>query len=320
MDIAEYYRGIGILAKMQLEDTEDEDYYWVGSKIDPKKAAGTKTVVYLGCNVLRTLHLAAQFVKVVKSLTNNVIVLSGPAYCCGYPHSMMEGDNKVGSRQGNRTVETFRMLCPERVILWCPTCTRQYATNVGIDWETEPYQVIHATEFLAQNIERLPQVYVGEACTVAVHEHPDDEVSQQNVRDVKSILQKLKGVDVVEGGRLSGFGYHCGIHAEQPNILFSEAIDASITNIQQSVDMIVSIYHSCHRALVKAAKRRNIKCVNYVDLVAQRAGLQIPDRFGYFVNLGDENRIWEEVASYFGPTDEDKVRRVIRDFLVTGAK
>ncbi len=40
---------------------------------------------------------------------------------------------------------------------------------------------------------------------------------------------------------------------------------------ETQIDTIVSVYHSCHRALVRAAKRQEIACVNYVDLVAERA-------------------------------------------------
>ena len=35
----------------------------------------------------------------------------------------------------------------------------------------------------------------------------------------------------------------------------------------------------------------------------------------YFAELGDEDRIWAEVADYFPPKDEVDVRRVIREFF-----
>jgi hypothetical protein len=54
--------------------------------------------------------------------------------------------------------------------------------------------------------------------------------------------------------------------------------------------------------------------VNYVDLIAERIGLQVPDRYGYFVDLGDENLIWQEVADRFKPEEEEGVRQLIRNF------
>ena len=314
MDFAQYYKDITILVKMQLGDAAD--YFWQGTKVNPKQVKQVQTVVYLGCNVLRTLHLAAQFVRIVKLLTqDDVVVLGGPAHCCGFPHSALTGHGEVGKGQGLRAVETFRLLRPQRVILWCPSCVRQYGDRLGVNWKAEDYEMIHATEFLAQNMQLIPQLYSGTLRTVAIHEHADDECNRKNVARVKSLLQQLKGIKVVDGGQIVGFSYHCSTYAEQPSQSFVNCLDASITSTQTHIDSIVSVYHSCHRALVRAAKRQGISCANYVDLVAERAGLQVPDRFGHFAELGDENRIWEEVADCFPPKDEPDVRRVIRDFF-----
>jgi len=314
MNIAQYYKDITILVKMQLGDTAD--YFWQGTLVNPKQARQAQTVVYLGCNVLRTLHLAAQFVRIVKLICqDDVVVLGGPAHCCGFPHSALPSHGEVGKQQGLRAVETFRVLGPRRVILWCPSCVRQYSDKLSVNWKAEDYEMIHATEFLAQNAQLIPQVYSGTPRTVAVHEHADDSRNRENVASVKSLLQQLKGIEVVEVGQMVGFGYHCSTNAEQPSQSFVDCLNASITSDQTQVDTIVSVYHSCHRALIRAAKRQGISCVNYVDLVAERAGKQVPDRFGQFAELGDEELIWAEVADYFPPRDESDARRVIRDFF-----
>ena len=313
MDIAQYYKDITILVKMQLGDTAD--YFWQGTKVNPQ-AKRAETVVYLGCNVLRTLHLAAQFVRIVKLLCNDdVVVLGGPAHCCGFPHSALPGHDEVGKRQGLRAVDTFRVLRPRQVILWCPSCVRQYDVGLKVNWPDEEYEVMHATEFLAKNAKLIPQSSPSIPRTVAVHEHADDERNRKNIADVKRLLQQLKGIKVVEGGQIVGFGYHCSTNAEQPSQSFVHCLDTSIASSETQIDTIVSVYHSCHRALARAAQRQGVTCVNYVDLVAERAGLQVPDRFGHFVELGNEDRIWAEVANYFSPKDEEVARRVIRDFF-----
>jgi heterodisulfide reductase subunit D len=309
MNIAHYYKDVNLLSRMQLEDPSD--YFWRHSKIDPETISGTQTVIYLGCNVLRTLHLAAQFVKIVKALCENVVVLGGPAHCCGYPHSILQGNTTIGRKQGIRAINTFHMLRPKQVILWCPTCIRQFQTEVSIDWENESYEVVHATEFLARNSHLFSYSYPGKDRVVAIHEHADDVHNQEHVRNVRHVLSQLKGISVVDGGLLSGWSYHCNTNAEQPSQTFLDALDGSIVG---QADTMVSIYHSCHRALRRAARRRGMECVNYVDLIAEQTGLQVPDRYGYLVDLGDENLIWQEVAGRFKPEEEESVRRLIRNF------
>jgi len=311
MNIAQYYKEMNLLFRMQLEDPND--YFWEHSKIYPETISGTQTVIYLGCNVLRTVHLAAQFVKIVKALSQNVVVLGGPAHCCGSPHSEL-GNTTIGHRQGIRAVDTFRALHPKQVILWCPVCIKQFQANASIDWRDESYEVIHATEYLARNSNRFSSIYHGKDHVVAIHEHADDVNNQEHARNVKRVLSQLKGISVVDGGILSGWSYHCNTNAERPSQAFLDALDGSITRVVGQADTMVSIYHSCHRAVRRATQRCGMECVHYVDLIAERTGLQVPDRYGYFVDLGDENRIWQEVADRFKPEEEESVRQVIRTF------
>lgn len=311
MNVAHYYKEVNLLLRMQLEDPND--YFWEHSKISPETISGTQTVIYLGCNVLRTVHLAAQFVKIVKALDENVVVLGGPAHCCGFPHTTA-GNTTIGQNQGIRAIDTFRALHPKQVILWCPSCIRQFQADARVDWSNESYQVMHATEYLVRNRNRFSLLFPGKDRVVAVHEHGDDVNNQEHARNVKCMLSQLRGISVVDGGTLSGWGYHCHTNAERPSQAFLDALDGSITGVVGQADTIVSIYHSCHRAVRRAALRCGLECVNYVDLIAERIGLQVPDRYGYFVDLGDENLIWQEVADRFKPEEEESVRQLIRHF------
>jgi Fe-S oxidoreductase len=225
------------------------------------------------------VHLAAQFVKIVKALSENVVVLGGPAHCCGSPHST-SGNATIGQNQGTRSIDTFRALHPKQVILWCPNCIRQFQANASIDWKDESYEVLHATEYLARNSHRLSSIYPGKDRVVVIHEHADDVNNQEHARSVKRVLSQLRGISVVDGGILSGWGYHCDTNAERPGQAFLDALDGSITSVVGQVDTIVSIYHSCHRAVRRTAQQCGIECVNYVDLIAERTGLQVPDRYG----------------------------------------
>lgn len=317
MDISQYYGGVNILVKMQLENAED--YFWQSTRINATKVGRAKTVIYLGCNVLRTIHLAAQFVKLVQAISEDVAVLGGPAFCCGFPHAVLGENSKTGDRQGAQAINLFEQLSPEQVILWCPTCPRQFQKKSGEHWHNGKYDVVSAPEFLARNLSRFPQIYPGKPRIVALHQHRHDQEDLRNTAAVKQILSQLEGIRVIEEGELKGFSYHCATNAEHPSEPFMQALDASVAEISVTADTVVSVYHSCHRAVFKSAQRCGISCVNYVDLVAERVGFQTPDRYGYFVELGDENKIWEEVANRFNPKEENTVRQVIREYLVNGA-
>ncbi|WNZ24149.1 (Fe-S)-binding protein [Leptolyngbya sp. NK1-12] len=317
MDISQYYGGVNVLVRMQLESVEDQ--FWQNTRINAAKAGRAQTIIYLGCNVLRTIHLASQFVKLVQLICEDVIVLGGPAFCCGFPHAVLGENSRIGDRQGIQAISLFEQFNPKQVILWCPTCPRQFQKKSGEHWHKGKYDVMSAPDFLVRNLAKFPQTYPGKSRIVALHQHGYDEQDLRNVAAVKQILSQLQGIRIVEGGKLTGFSYHCATNAEHPSEPFSKALDASIAQVSATADTIVTLYHSCHRAVFRSAQRYGISCVNYVDLIAERVGLQTLDRYGYFVELGDEDRIWEEVADRFDPKEETTVRQVIREYLVSGA-
>lgn len=176
--------------------------------------------------------------------------------------------------------------------------------------------VISAPEFLARNYGRLPQVCSGNPRVVALHQHGQDDEDLKNIKAVKQILSQLEGIRLVDGGELEGWSYHCGSNAESPSKTFSQSLNASIAQLDRVADTIVTIYHSCHRAVTKSVQPYGLSCRNYVDLIAERTGFQSPDRYGYFVEVNDEDKIWQDVANRFSSQEESRGRQVIRDYLL----
>ena len=63
-------------------------------------------VMYLGCNVLKTPHIALLCLEVLARLGTRYKVFAGPAYCCGVIQ-YRAGDTKTSGRIGGNTVAGF---------------------------------------------------------------------------------------------------------------------------------------------------------------------------------------------------------------------
>lgn len=63
-------------------------------------------VMYLGCNVLKTPHIALLCLEVLARLGTRYKVFAGPAYCCGVIQ-YRAGDTKTSGRIGGNTVGGF---------------------------------------------------------------------------------------------------------------------------------------------------------------------------------------------------------------------
>lgn len=316
--LADYYRQVDILARMQLGQAGE--YFWSRTRVD---APSAQAVVYLGCNVLRTIHLAEQLVALVQAIEGpsaEVITLGGPGHCCGSTTAVLSDDQAGAEKRGSRVVQTFRELSPRVLVMWCPVCDRRFTSYDTVDLANEPYETLHASEYLARNLARLPQMRTGKPRRIAVHEHIYDEATSRDAANVRLALSQLEGIEIVAGGEMDGFGYQCTAADEHPTPEFIASYDRSVHMTQDNgADTIASVYHGCHRVLARLSGRYTLDALNFLDPIAERAGLQVPDAYMSFIQINDEEAIWQRVAHRFPPHEEAEVREVIRAQLLSKA-
>src|SRR3990170_6925806 len=76
-------------------------------------------VMYLGCNVLKTPHIALLCLEVLDRLGTRYKVFGGPANCCGVIQ-FRAGDATTSGRIGLNTVAGFAGTGASLVLTWCP--------------------------------------------------------------------------------------------------------------------------------------------------------------------------------------------------------
>ena len=78
---ARYFGEINILADLQFMPGEKPYIGWPSAAPEPKDL-----LLNLGCNVLRTAHLAKTVISVLKAMGFDFNTVGGPAHCCGIVH------------------------------------------------------------------------------------------------------------------------------------------------------------------------------------------------------------------------------------------
>src|SRR5678815_1873541 len=81
-------------------------------------------VMYLGCNVLKTPHIALLCLEVLARLCARHKVFAGPAYCCGVIQ-YRAGDTKTSGRICGNTEAEYPGTHEPRGRTWCPSCKIQ---------------------------------------------------------------------------------------------------------------------------------------------------------------------------------------------------
>ena len=265
-------------------------------------------VMYLGCNVLKTPHIALLCLEVLARLGTRYKVFAGPAYCCGVIQ-YRTGDTKTSGRIGGNTVAGFAGTGAPKVLTWCPTCNIQLSEIVLPSTDLS-FNLEHVVPYIAARIERLRPHFVHPIKKrVALHEHPGVAGVTEGAIKILTAIPGLELVDL-EQPRV---GYMCNSLAPVPAYkreLHARELDAAAA---AGVDYLVGIYHACHRELCAHESTSPFKIVNFLELVGEAMGIEKTDLFKQWKMMQDVDRVLAEVA---GPAkaaglDLESVRDVL---------
>jgi len=270
-------------------------------------------VMYLGCNILKTPHIALLCLEVLNRLGARYKVFGGPANCCGVIQ-FRAGDAKASGRIGGNTVAGFAGTGASRVLTWCPTCNIQLNELVMPSTDAN-FALQHVVPYIAGRIDLLRTHFIHPVKKrVALHEHPG--VSGVTEGATK-ILTSIPGLELVDLGQ-PRVGYMCNSLAPVPAYkreLHARELDAAAA---AGVDCLVGIYHACHRELCAHEKTSPFKIVNFLELVGEAMGIESTDLFKQWKMMQDVDRVVAEVANQAAAAglDLETVREVMVAYML----
>ena len=257
-------QAVRLLASMQLPSET------LKKIVAPAEKRTADVLFYTGCNVLRTPHIVLNVMDILDALELDFDVVGGAAHCCGV-YQFQEADLPTYERIGHRTFQRFGQSGASKVLTWCPTCTKNF-DELEKDVEAPSFDLGHVSEFLAASVDALKTRFKpGQPKRrVVIHEHLGIGATLSSVR---KLLAAVPNLELVELPQNSGFSYACGGQAAK----FKEreaAIHRALAEgaVAAGADTVVTMYHSCHRALAGAEAIYPLKVVNFTDVIAEALG------------------------------------------------
>jgi heterodisulfide reductase subunit D len=257
-------QAVRLLASMQLPSET------LKKILAPAEKRTAEVLFYTGCNVLRTPHIVLNVMDILDALELDFDVVGGTAHCCGV-YQFQEADLPTYERMGHRTFQRFGQSGASRVLTWCPTCTKNF-DELEKDVEAPSFDLGHVSEFLAANLEALKARFKADLPPrrVVIHEHLGIGATLSSMR---KLLGAVPNLELLELPQDSGFSYACGGQAAK----FKEreaAIHRALAEgaVAAGADTVVTMYHSCHRALAGAEAVYPLKVVNFTDVIAEALG------------------------------------------------
>jgi Fe-S oxidoreductase len=287
------------------------------------KADHHKYVVWLGCQILRTAHLAETLDDILGRFTVDHVTLGGPSSCCGTVHEG-RGDIAIGESMTRHTVSKFDAFTPEQMLYWCPSCDNHLRIK-GEAFATETTRNRKSVVGFLANIVPAEAFICDVPLKVAVHAHHGFTEQDEDVNEIGRILSKIPKLEVIDMPSIPDIGRHCsdamvkGVGREKYFGLMSAWISEAK---KRGANRVVSIYHSCHRHLVMAQldipADQRIKAVNYLTLMAQSLNLSIrEDKFQKFTSMESTDQIMGALSERIEKLGMEpiKARRAIQAYF-----
>lgn len=273
-DYASYFARIKSLERLSLKADEiawREKYEAPARPVD--------VLLYLGCNILITSHLAMEVVAVLRKLDIDFEAIGGPQFCCGIVHHS-HGDIDAAGRLSSATVRKMESYGAKTMVMWCPSCDLQFdevvLPSLGRSFTPD---ITHATQFLAERVNEIPFQYPVRS-RIAVHSHVGHGRQERDTQATLSLLRAVPGVDVMGTISSRDLGYHCPTppSADARRAFLAERNRLLDEARALGADTVVTMYHSCQREWCDADSEQ-LRIRNYISIIAESLGCAAEDRY-----------------------------------------
>jgi Fe-S oxidoreductase len=253
-----------------------------------------EVVFYFGCNILRTPEIALTVLDVLERLEVDYEVLGSTGNCCGITF-MRAGEPTTAHAQAAQTMHNMAAFTPQEVLTWCPSCN-VHMQDFVLDLEPPAFPMRHVTAYLTERLPALQRLFVQPVQKrVALHEHHGvDGV----VDDVRRLLGAIPGLELVSIPQLHDHGHQCAGFRNAPvakgnvhRVVLDQAAAAG-------VDVLVDIYHSCHRDLAAAEQDYPFAVQNFISVLGEAMGITRQDLYKQMLIHRDLERVLAESAPY----------------------
>ena len=260
-------QAVRLLASMQLPSET------LKKILAPAEKRTADVLFYTGCNVLRTPHIVLNVMDILDGMQLDFDVVGGAAHCCGV-YQFQEADLPTYEKIGHRTFNRLGQSGASQILTWCPTCTKNF-DELEKDVAAPSFGLDHISEFLAANLDELKTRFVEQPQgqpkrRVVIHEHQGIGATLDSMR---KLMRAVPNLELVELPQDSGFSYACGGQAakfkDREKAIHRGLAEAAVA---AGADTIVTMYHSCHRALSGAEAIYPLRVVNFTDVIAEAMG------------------------------------------------
>ena len=258
-------QAVRLLASMQLPSET------LKKILAPAERRTAEVLFYTGCNVLRTPHIVLNVMDILDALELDFDVVGGTAHCCGV-YQFQEADLPTYERMGHRTFQRFGQSGASKVLTWCPTCTKNF-DELEKDVEAPSFDLGHISEFLAANLDALQARFVADQPQAPRGDPRASRHRRHGGEHRQALGRGAQSRAAASSSRIPASPMPAAARPPSSRSASRRSIARLAEGaVAAGADTIVTMYHSCHRALSGAEAVYPLKVVNFTDVIAEALG------------------------------------------------
>jgi Fe-S oxidoreductase len=255
-----------ILSALQ---TKPSEVRWL--KRVPSRPERTENVVFLGCSPPALPQNIFAFLDVLETMGINSVTLAGGELCCGTVFCPAGGMVRESEEKARELVAALKAFSPERIILVCTGCYRQFTeffpSFLELDFEVQFY-----TQFLNENVEKINFTRpLGKTVTL----HESCMTQRTKVSDsARRLLEAIPGLKLVEREHIKEQNLCCGGIANMTYPPMGQQLGHILVEetIKTGADYIANTCPFCGLAFYPSVRRYSFKVKDIATIINESMG------------------------------------------------
>jgi heterodisulfide reductase subunit D len=228
--------------------TKSNEIRWL--KRAPSRPEQVENVVFLGCfppSLVPDRTFA--FLDILERMGVDFTALAGGELCCGAGFCPVEGKVREAEGKARELVACMQAFSPQRVILVCPGCYRQFAEFISNFLDLD-FEVQFCTQFLSDNLDKIKFTKPLEK-TVTLHDSCALVRRCKDPVSPRKLLRAIPGLKLVEMEHIKADTLCCGglakiNYPEMGRVLGKTLIGEAL---KTGADYLTSVCHGCEETL-----------------------------------------------------------------------
>ena len=219
---------------------------WLITDVTRRRPDPCKTILFPSCFALIEGKVLNTTVKTLQRIDPTVKVFGGFNYCYG-ELQLIAGKPEEAERQFAKMIEGLNILCPDHVVIFCPTCNMNFdGHQPDVKWSRS-----FVTDFIVDHLDELGSLSKIEAA-VTVHD-PCHFVRgvKPGSESPREVLNAIPGIKIIEMENTRKNALSCGAYAINGAVRAGlEFRDRRLKQAKDTGADILSLYcPGCHMVL-----------------------------------------------------------------------